>query len=282
MRVPARAHQAPIKMTVPGPFTMAQQAQNDHYPTEEAAAMDYAVGGERGDPRSLRGRRRHRADRRAVHAGAAGEGAPVRTEERSIARSRASTGDDRGAHLLRLRRDHPRAAIRLLVPARARRLHVPADLDRDRASRSSTARCSRSSPASRSWSAASISHDLTVETPDAIVARIRRALRYVRAGERHPRARLRDEVPAARRRLRQAAGDGRGRAPPAHGVRFPRRSTMSDIKSLVSSAEWQQRVDPRGLLPARRALRLGRPRSSPTSRRACPAPSTTSSSTRTG
>jgi 5-methyltetrahydropteroyltriglutamate--homocysteine methyltransferase len=33
----------PIKMTVPGPFTMAQQAQNDYYPTEEAAALDYAV-----------------------------------------------------------------------------------------------------------------------------------------------------------------------------------------------------------------------------------------------
>jgi 5-methyltetrahydropteroyltriglutamate--homocysteine methyltransferase len=30
-------------MTVPGPFTMSQQAQNDHYPSEEAAAMDYAV-----------------------------------------------------------------------------------------------------------------------------------------------------------------------------------------------------------------------------------------------
>ena len=39
-----RAHTAkPIKMTVPGPFTMSQQAQNDHYPSEEAAALDYAV-----------------------------------------------------------------------------------------------------------------------------------------------------------------------------------------------------------------------------------------------
>jgi 5-methyltetrahydropteroyltriglutamate--homocysteine methyltransferase len=39
-----RSHTAkPIKMTVPGPFTMSQQAQNDHYPSEEAAAMDYAV-----------------------------------------------------------------------------------------------------------------------------------------------------------------------------------------------------------------------------------------------
>ncbi len=33
----------PVKMTVPGPFTMAQQAQNDHYPTVEEAAMDYAA-----------------------------------------------------------------------------------------------------------------------------------------------------------------------------------------------------------------------------------------------
>ncbi len=39
-----RAHtDKPIKMTVPGPFTMSQQAQNDYYPSEEAAAMDYAV-----------------------------------------------------------------------------------------------------------------------------------------------------------------------------------------------------------------------------------------------
>jgi 5-methyltetrahydropteroyltriglutamate--homocysteine methyltransferase len=32
-----------IKMTVPGPFTMSQQAQNDYYKSEEEAAMDYAV-----------------------------------------------------------------------------------------------------------------------------------------------------------------------------------------------------------------------------------------------
>jgi 5-methyltetrahydropteroyltriglutamate--homocysteine methyltransferase len=39
-----RAHtRRPIKMTVPGPFTMSQQAQNDYYPSEEAAAIDYAV-----------------------------------------------------------------------------------------------------------------------------------------------------------------------------------------------------------------------------------------------
>ncbi|CAG0980736.1 MAG: 5-methyltetrahydropteroyltriglutamate--homocysteine methyltransferase [Rhizobiaceae bacterium] len=31
-----------IKITVPGPFTMSQQAQNDFYESEEALAMDYA------------------------------------------------------------------------------------------------------------------------------------------------------------------------------------------------------------------------------------------------
>jgi 5-methyltetrahydropteroyltriglutamate--homocysteine methyltransferase len=39
-----RAHtDRKIKMTVPGPFTMSQQAQNDYYKSEEAAAMDYAA-----------------------------------------------------------------------------------------------------------------------------------------------------------------------------------------------------------------------------------------------
>ena len=32
-----------VKITVPGPFTMSQQAQNDFYKTDEDAAMDYAV-----------------------------------------------------------------------------------------------------------------------------------------------------------------------------------------------------------------------------------------------
>ncbi|HEY1644160.1 MAG TPA: hypothetical protein VGG35_26075, partial [Streptosporangiaceae bacterium] len=38
-----RAHTSrTIKITVPGPFTMSQQAQNDYYPSAEAAAMGYA------------------------------------------------------------------------------------------------------------------------------------------------------------------------------------------------------------------------------------------------
>jgi 5-methyltetrahydropteroyltriglutamate--homocysteine methyltransferase len=39
-----RAHTTrPIKMTVPGPFTMTQQSLNEHYPDEEALALAYAV-----------------------------------------------------------------------------------------------------------------------------------------------------------------------------------------------------------------------------------------------
>ncbi len=39
-----RAHTGrTIKITVPGPFTMAEQAQNDYYPTKEAAAFGYAA-----------------------------------------------------------------------------------------------------------------------------------------------------------------------------------------------------------------------------------------------
>jgi 5-methyltetrahydropteroyltriglutamate--homocysteine methyltransferase len=33
----------PVKMTVPGPYTMSQQAQNDFYKSEEEMAMDYAA-----------------------------------------------------------------------------------------------------------------------------------------------------------------------------------------------------------------------------------------------
>jgi 5-methyltetrahydropteroyltriglutamate--homocysteine methyltransferase len=35
--------QRKVKITVPGPFTMLQQAQNDFYASEEEAAMDYAI-----------------------------------------------------------------------------------------------------------------------------------------------------------------------------------------------------------------------------------------------
>src|SRR5687767_12186815 len=39
-----RAHTTkPIKITVPGPFTMSQQAQNEFYASDEEASLDYAA-----------------------------------------------------------------------------------------------------------------------------------------------------------------------------------------------------------------------------------------------
>ena len=68
-----------IKITVPGPFTMSQQAQNDFYDDREAAGARLCRRRQRGDPRPVRRRRRHRADRRALHAG------PPRAGARSTA-----------------------------------------------------------------------------------------------------------------------------------------------------------------------------------------------------
>ena len=85
-----RHTQRQVKVTVPGPFTMAQQAQIDYYDgSRELAALGLRGGRERGDSRSVRARRGHRADRRALHAGAAGRGARVRARRRSTARSKA-------------------------------------------------------------------------------------------------------------------------------------------------------------------------------------------------
>jgi 5-methyltetrahydropteroyltriglutamate--homocysteine methyltransferase len=70
--VPAQPHGPPIKFTVPGPFTMSQQAQDDYYGSQAAAAMDYAAAVNAEVLGPVRSRRRRRAARRALHAGAAG------------------------------------------------------------------------------------------------------------------------------------------------------------------------------------------------------------------
>ena len=127
----ARTPTGPIKVTVPGPFTMSQQAQDDYYGDPERLALAYAEAVNAEVQRPVRGRGRHRAARRAVPAGP-----PRAAREYGVkALNRALEGVDRHhrrAPLLRLRGDHPRAPGGLLVPARAGRLPVRPDLDRDR------------------------------------------------------------------------------------------------------------------------------------------------------
>ena len=131
-----RKHTAkPIKMTVPGPFTMSQQAQNDFYPDIADAAMDYAdaVNAEIKDlfaagadivqiDEPYLQARPDIAERYGV------DGAEPRAGRRG--------GNDRRASLFRLCGDRSRAPERLFLPAAVGALPLQADIHRDGAGES--------------------------------------------------------------------------------------------------------------------------------------------------
>ena len=129
-----------IKMTVPGPFTMAQQCEDQFYRDEEALALDYAaaVNAEIKDLFAAG------ADvvqtRRALAAGAAREGAALRPQG-ARPRARRRHRHDRGASLLRLCADGEEQALGLFVPAGARTLARRSRSRSRRRSRSSISRC---------------------------------------------------------------------------------------------------------------------------------------------
>ena len=85
---------------------------------------------QRGGARPVRRGGRHRPARRALHAGPAGAGPGVRAGGAQPGPGRCHR-HDRRAHLLRLRRDHPRPPVGLLLPAGAGRLPVRPGVDRD-------------------------------------------------------------------------------------------------------------------------------------------------------
>ena len=113
-------------MTVPGPFTMSQQAQNDFYETDEELALDYAAAvNEEIKDLFAAGADIVQIDEPYMQA------RPEKARRVRVCRAVARAldgvaGHDRPPHLLRLRRDHPRAPGGLLVPAGARR-HAPLD-----------------------------------------------------------------------------------------------------------------------------------------------------------
>src|SRR5918997_1625713 len=107
------------KMTVPGPFTMSQQAQDDHYGSPDELGMAYAdaVRGEILDLFEA--------------------GADVVQVDEPYMQARPEAARDYGLDVLKhatdgLRGDHPRAAERVLVPARAGRHRVRPGEHRDR------------------------------------------------------------------------------------------------------------------------------------------------------
>src|SRR5262247_2553098 len=107
-----------VKMTVPGPFTMSQQAQNDHYPDLASAALAYAaaVNAEIKDLHAA-GADLVQIDEPYMQARRGPRVRPRRPQRRAGRCDR----QHRRARLLRVRRDHPRAAGGVLVPPRARR-----------------------------------------------------------------------------------------------------------------------------------------------------------------
>ena len=118
-----------VKITVPGPFTMLQQAQNDFYPSEEEAAMDYAAAVNE-EIRDLfaAGADIVQIDEPYMQA------RPEKARQYGLAgaepRARRHQRHDCRAHLLRLRGDHPRSGpsgysflpelARLLAASRSR------------------------------------------------------------------------------------------------------------------------------------------------------------------
>ena len=151
-----RAHTGrTVKVTVPGPFTMAQQAQNDYYPSREEAAFGYAEAvNEEVKDLFAAGADIVQLDEPYLQARPE-RGARVRRARSSTGRSRSATGHHRGPPVLRLRRDHPRPARRA---TRSCPNSPPAPATRSRSRRPSpawTARCCPRWTARRSSSACS-------------------------------------------------------------------------------------------------------------------------------
>jgi hypothetical protein len=110
-----RTRSKAIKITVPGPFTMAQQAQDDYY-GEEALAMAYA-GAVNEEIKDLFAAGADVVQLDEPYMQARPDKARAYGLKALNARWKAC-GHHGAAHLLRLRRDHPRAARGLFLPAR--------------------------------------------------------------------------------------------------------------------------------------------------------------------
>ena len=129
----------PIKMTVPGPFTMAQQAQNEHYEREEDLAFAFAdVVREEIAELFAAGADVVQLDEPWMEARPeAARRYGLETLQRALD---GVEGTKSAAHLLRLSAVRARPPDRLPLPDRARLRARRPDLDRDRAVRTSTSR----------------------------------------------------------------------------------------------------------------------------------------------
>ena len=156
VRVPARQYRPQDQDDGAGAVhDGGSNAQDDFYHDEAALALDYAARRQRRDQGPVRGRRRHRADRRALDAVAAATRRAATGSRRSIARSTASPARPRCICASAMRGGEGQA-LRLFVSVRARALRGRAGLDRGGAAQARSCRPARSCPRRRSSSASSI------------------------------------------------------------------------------------------------------------------------------
>ena len=199
-----------IKITLPGPFTMSQQAANEFYDDEGELAMDLAV-----------------AVNEEVHDLFAAGADVVQIDEPWLqsraekARAFALPAIDRAladapgttalhtcfgyAHVVHDRPDG--------YPFLAELADCAADVLAVEAAQSQLDPAALEPIAGKTVIVGVLDlSDPVAETPDTVAGRIEAALRVIPRGAAPGRPRLRDEVPAARPRVREAARAGRGRA----------------------------------------------------------------------
>ena len=205
------------KITVPGPFTMLQQAQNDFYATEEEAALDYAdaVNAEIKDLFAA-GADVVQIDEPYMQA------RPEKARQYGLkALNRALEGvtGTTAVHICfgyaAVIHQRPSGYSFLTELAGCSCGQVSIETAQSKLDTSVLAKLRDKKILVGCLDLS----DMNVETPQVVVERIRRALEHVRARAGDPRARLRHEIPAARRGAGQARIDGRGGAHPAPRIR---------------------------------------------------------------
>ncbi len=205
-----------IKMTVPGPFTMSQQAQNDYYRHAADAALDYAKA----------------VNEEIKDLFAAGADVVQIDEPYMQARPQAARQYRSAALEAALDGVTGTTALHIcfgyadIIQSPAGRLFVPAGTATCQSTRSRSRPRSRSSippilenPTDKTIILGVIDlDDTTAESPEVVAARITRALPLLPARTHRRRAGLRHEIPAARPCLGKADDDGRGSADRSKGI----------------------------------------------------------------
>ena len=227
-----------IKITVPGPFTMTQQAQNDHYADDRSLALAYAeaVNEELRDLKAA-GADLVQIDEPYLQA----RPEPAREYARRGDQPRAGRdrGRDRPPHLLRLRPHRPRPPAGLPVPGGARRLQRDAHLARGRAAGSRPGAAARRCPDKTIVLGVLDLGAAEVETAEVVAARLRRALEVVPPERLVAAPDCGMKYLPRERAFAQARGDGRRRA-----ARLRRADAVTSLRiAVLAPVSW--RVPPR-------------------------------------